>query len=202
MQALERQTPPTAAIAPIANLDVQFFNAILLNRFIGDIENPISAAAGFGRRGKEEPSKIIPASGKLCQSIFDGPQRSRTSGTIVWRLGRRGRVPRRRLFVVARLDPERRNPGRRSAPSLVVLGLAAPRALYWPSLVWWKLVHVLGYVNARIILTVLFAVLLVPLSLVLAADRQGSARPAARQLAGLVALSGALPRPEHYTRMY
>ena len=50
--------------------------------------------------------------------------------------------------------------------SLVVLGLAAPRALYWPSLVWWKLIHLLGYINARIILTVLFAVLLVPLNLV------------------------------------
>ena len=37
---------------------------------------------------------------------------------------------------------------------------------YWPSLVWWKLIHLLGYINARIILTVLFAVLLVPLNLV------------------------------------
>ena len=49
---------------------------------------------------------------------------------------------------------------------LLVLGLVRPSLLKWPSAVWWRLAHVLGYVNARIILTILFGVVLVPLNLV------------------------------------
>ena len=40
---------------------------------------------------------------------------------------------------------------------LLVLGLTQPRLLKWPSAVWWKFAMVLGYVNARVILTVAFA---------------------------------------------
>jgi hypothetical protein len=47
---------------------------------------------------------------------------------------------------------------------LVLLGLTAPHLLKWPSDLWWKLARALGYVNARILLTLLFAVALVPLS--------------------------------------
>ena len=49
---------------------------------------------------------------------------------------------------------------------LVVLGLTAPRLLYYPSLVWWKFAMVLGYVNARIILTIAFLIVLTPLALI------------------------------------
>lgn len=49
---------------------------------------------------------------------------------------------------------------------LVFLGAVAPQLLKWPSAVWWRFAAVLAYVNARILLTVLFSVLLVPLSLV------------------------------------
>ena len=47
--------------------------------------------------------------------------------------------------------------------ALVALGVAAPTLLKWPSAVWWRLAHVLGYVNTRVILTVLFALIFVPL---------------------------------------
>jgi hypothetical protein len=50
--------------------------------------------------------------------------------------------------------------------SLVVLGLVYPRALVLPSTLWWKFAHALGYVNARVLLTVLFAIVLTPLGLV------------------------------------
>jgi hypothetical protein len=49
---------------------------------------------------------------------------------------------------------------------LLLFGVVRPQLLKWPSAVWWRLAGVLAYVNARILLTLLFAVLLVPLSLV------------------------------------
>ena len=41
---------------------------------------------------------------------------------------------------------------------LLVLGLTRPRLLKYPSAVWWKFAMILGYVNARVILTVAFAI--------------------------------------------
>ena len=49
---------------------------------------------------------------------------------------------------------------------LLLFGAVRPQLLKWPSAVWWRFAGVLGYVNARILLTLLFSVLLVPLSLV------------------------------------
>jgi hypothetical protein len=49
---------------------------------------------------------------------------------------------------------------------LLVLGLIAPSLLKWPSAAWWRFSRALGYVNARILLTVLFSLILVPLSAV------------------------------------
>jgi hypothetical protein len=49
---------------------------------------------------------------------------------------------------------------------LLLLGAVHPPLLKWPSRVWWRFAGVLAYVNARILLTVLFSVLLVPLSIV------------------------------------
>ena len=48
---------------------------------------------------------------------------------------------------------------------LLLLGLVQPRLLKWPSAAWWKFSRVLGYVNARILLTLMFSLLLVPVSL-------------------------------------
>ena len=48
---------------------------------------------------------------------------------------------------------------------LLVLGLTRPQLLRWPSAVWWKFALVLGYVNARLILTVSFVFLLTPMSI-------------------------------------
>jgi hypothetical protein len=49
---------------------------------------------------------------------------------------------------------------------LLVLGLVYAPALKYPSAVWWRFAKALGYVNARVLLTVLFSIVLVPLSLV------------------------------------
>ena len=47
---------------------------------------------------------------------------------------------------------------------LLVAGLLRPQLLRWPSAVWWRFARLLGYVNARLILTLLFAVVLIPVN--------------------------------------
>ena len=49
---------------------------------------------------------------------------------------------------------------------LLVLGLVRPALLKWPSAAWWRFAKALGYVNARVLLTVLFAIVLTPLGLI------------------------------------
>ena len=49
---------------------------------------------------------------------------------------------------------------------LLVCGLLSPRLLKYPSAIWWRFSRALGYVNARILLTLLFSLILVPLSYV------------------------------------
>ena len=49
---------------------------------------------------------------------------------------------------------------------LLFFGVVHPRLLKWPSALWWRFAMILGYINSRILLTVLFLVVLVPLSLI------------------------------------
>lgn len=49
--------------------------------------------------------------------------------------------------------------------TLLVFGLARPSLLRIPSAIWWRFAKALAYVNARIILTLLFAVVLTPMSM-------------------------------------
>ncbi len=49
---------------------------------------------------------------------------------------------------------------------LLFFGVVRPQLLKWPSAWWWRFAGVLAYVNARILLTLLFSVLLVPLSFI------------------------------------
>jgi hypothetical protein len=49
---------------------------------------------------------------------------------------------------------------------LLVAGLTYPRLLKYPSALWWKFALALGYINARVLLTVLFAIVLVPISVI------------------------------------
>lgn len=85
---------------------------------------------------------------------------------------------------------------------LVLGALLAPPLLRWPSALWWRFARVLGFVNARVILTLLFAVVLVPLSTVW---RLIGTDPLARRRHDW---NGWSPYPEryrdrhHYRRMY
>jgi hypothetical protein len=48
---------------------------------------------------------------------------------------------------------------------LFVCGVVRPRVLRVPSALWWRFSRALGHVNARILLTILFSLVFVPLSL-------------------------------------
>ena len=85
---------------------------------------------------------------------------------------------------------------------LVVLGLTAPRLLKYPSMVWWKFAMVLGYVNARVILTIAFLIVLTPVGM---AWRLINHDPLTRKRANWRGWSPSPPRfndPDHFTRMY
>jgi saxitoxin biosynthesis operon SxtJ-like protein len=86
--------------------------------------------------------------------------------------------------------------------ALVVLGHFAPGLLKWPSAVWWRFAAILGFVNARIILTVAFVLILTPVGLLW---RLIGRDPLARRrdrCPGWVAHPGRYQRVDHYTRMY
>jgi hypothetical protein len=86
--------------------------------------------------------------------------------------------------------------------ALVLAGLTYPRILKWPSAIWWRFARVLGHVNARVLLTVLFAIVFVPLSMFW---RVTGKDPLYRRRG---TSPGWLPYPpryrdhHHYTRMY
>jgi hypothetical protein len=86
--------------------------------------------------------------------------------------------------------------------ALVVFGYVAPATLKWPSAVWWRFAMILGYVNARVILTAAFVLILTPIGLIWRLlGRDPLARRRDRR-------AGWVPHPEryrsadHYTRMY
>jgi hypothetical protein len=85
---------------------------------------------------------------------------------------------------------------------LLIFGLTAPKLLKWPSAVWWKFAMVLGYVNARVILTVAFTIVFVPLGLLW---RLIGRDPLARRRASF---QGWTPYParyrnrDHFTKMF
>jgi hypothetical protein len=85
---------------------------------------------------------------------------------------------------------------------LLLLGLTKPSLLTYPSAAWWKMAMVLGYVNARVILTLAFVVLLTPIGLLwrlighdpLARNRQ--------HWSGWSPVPERFRHPDHFNRMY
>jgi len=75
---------------------------------------------------------------------------------------------------------------------LLVLGYLRPRLLKYPSDAWWALAGVLGWVNARVLLSLLFFLVLTPVGLVW---RLTGKDPLARRRA---AWRGWQPYPERY----
>jgi hypothetical protein len=85
---------------------------------------------------------------------------------------------------------------------LLALGLVRPSLLKWPSAGWWRFAKALGYVNARILLTLLFGLVLTPLGLLW---RMTGKDPLLRRRARWSGWSAYPPRyrsRKHYERMY
>ena len=114
-------------------------------------------------------------------------------GSILWAIGillaLRGRVGRGEIFAAI-------------GTVLVVLGAFKPELLKGPSDLWWRFAGVLAWINARVLLTLFFFVVLMPAGIV-------------RKLAGWDPLARRRDRwpgwspypsryrdPKHYSRMF
>ncbi len=85
---------------------------------------------------------------------------------------------------------------------LLVLGLVQPRLLQWPSAVWWRFAMILGYVNARIILTVIFSIVFSPLGLLWRVVGNDPLARKRRNWPGWSPYPARYRKSDHFTRMY
>jgi len=85
---------------------------------------------------------------------------------------------------------------------LLAGGLLHSPVLKYPSALWWKFARVLGYINARILLTILFTLVFVPISLIW---RLAGKDPLTRRRDKWPGWTPYPPRyrdPRHYQRMF
>lgn len=85
---------------------------------------------------------------------------------------------------------------------LLVLGLTKPILLKWPSAVWWKFAMVLGHINARVILTIAFLLVLTPIGLLWRVIGRDPMRRRKKNFEGWSAYPARYRDPKHFTRMY
>ena len=85
---------------------------------------------------------------------------------------------------------------------LLVLGLIAPKLLKWPSALWWKLAMALGYVNARVILTIAFLLVLTPIAFVWRLIGRDPLAKRRESWPGWTAYPQRYADRSHFTRMY
>jgi hypothetical protein len=85
---------------------------------------------------------------------------------------------------------------------LLIAGLTYPPLLKYPSAAWWRLAKALGYVNARILLTLLFVIVLVPLSMVWKIIGKDPLSRSRRTWPGWSPYPARYRDRQHYERMY
>ena len=85
---------------------------------------------------------------------------------------------------------------------LLLLGLIAPKLLTGPSAVWWKLAMALGYVNARVILTIAFLLVLTPTACVWRLIGRDPLAKRRESWPGWTAYPQRYADRSHFTRMY
>ena len=85
---------------------------------------------------------------------------------------------------------------------LLVLGLIAPKLLKWPSALWWKLTMALGYINARVILTIAFLLVLTPIAFVWRLIGRDPLAKRRESWPGWTAYPQRYADRSHFTRMY
>lgn len=85
---------------------------------------------------------------------------------------------------------------------LLLFGLTYPPILYYPSKAWWAMAAVLGYVNARIILTLAFLLVLTPIGLLWRALGRDPLTRKRRNFPGWSPYPARYRDRNHFTRMY
>ena len=85
---------------------------------------------------------------------------------------------------------------------LVVLGLTAPKLLKYPSAAWWKFAITLGWINARVILTIAFVLVLTPMSLIWRLIGRDPLTRQRRNWPGWSVYPARYRDRNHFTRMY
>lgn len=85
---------------------------------------------------------------------------------------------------------------------LLILGLVQPRLLKWPSAIWWKFALVLGYVNARIILSLIFIIVFSPLGLLWRVIGKDPLAKKRRNWPGWSPYPPRYRKSDHFNRMY
>jgi hypothetical protein len=85
---------------------------------------------------------------------------------------------------------------------LLVAGLTHPPLLYYPSKAWWAMAAVLGYVNARIILTAAFLLVLTPIGLLWRAIGRDPLTRKRRNFPGWSPYPARYRDRDHFKRMY
>ena len=85
---------------------------------------------------------------------------------------------------------------------VIVAGLLRPALLVVPSAIWWRFALLLGWVNARIILTVAFALVLTPIGLVWRLTGHDPLGRNRNSWSGWGPYPGRYRAGDHYRRMY
>jgi hypothetical protein len=85
---------------------------------------------------------------------------------------------------------------------LLVLGLTRPLWLKWPSALWWRFAMVLGYVNARVILTVAFTLVFIPLGLLWRLIGRDPLAVRRDNFPGWTSYPARYANRDHFTKMY
>ncbi|MES1255882.1 MAG: SxtJ family membrane protein [Acidobacteriota bacterium] len=86
--------------------------------------------------------------------------------------------------------------------TLVVCGTVYPPLLKWPSALWWRFSRALGYVNARVLLTVFFALVLTPVSLLWRLSGKDPLARRRERWPGWTTYPARYRDARHYTRMF
>lgn len=85
---------------------------------------------------------------------------------------------------------------------LLVCGLVYPPILRGPSALWWRFSRLLGYVNARVLLTLMFSLVFVPISLLWRLTGKDPLARRREQWAGWSPYPARYRDRHHYTRMF
>ena len=85
---------------------------------------------------------------------------------------------------------------------LLIAGLVHPPWLTYPSAVWWRVSRALGHVNARVLLTILFSIVLVPLSMIWRMTGKDPLARRRQKWPGWSTYPARYRDKRHYERMY